>query len=317
MRKYIILSILLFVSLGLNLFLFKKTFSKQEKTLQTPQEQKYKFTNPLKKAVIDSNLEDNIAILHYAKLKPKLEEEIKEYYGGKNIAIFLQDIHTGAWLGINEKEGFTPASLLKIPILMAVLKKVDRDEIKLTDTIILNTEDLDKNAGQLYQKGTGAKISIWDLCKIMILSSDNTAKNALKRQLLDEELNAVFTHVGIPNPYLIQNGQKVSPRGYIRLLKSLYFSTFLSPALSEKALDLTTDTQMENLISAGVPPEIQVAHKFGERPDGISDCGIIYEPKNPYYLCIMTKDLETPEAKKLITNLSKIIYDFVAEKKTN
>lgn len=304
----------MFISLGLNLFLFTKSSSRQEKTTQTPQEQKYKLTNPLKKAVIDSNLEDNIAILHYAELKPKLEEEIKKYNSKDNIAIFLQDIYTGAWLGINEQEGFTPASLLKIPILMAVLKKIDRNEIKLTDLIILNTEDLDKNAGQLYQKGAGAKISVWDLCKAMILGSDNTAKNALKRQLSDEELNAVFAHVGIPNPYFVQNGQTVSPRGYTRLFKSLYFSTFLSPVLSEKALDLTTDTEMENLISAGVPPEIQVAHKFGERPDGISDCGIIYIPRNPYYLCFMSKDLEISKVKELISTLSKLTYEFISSK---
>lgn len=149
---------------------------------------------------------------------------------------------------------------------------------------------------------------------MMILTSDNTAKYALKRQLETAELSAIFAHVGIPNPYQPQNGQLVSPRGYSRILKALYFATFLSPELSEKLLDLATDTQVENLISAGVPPEIQVSHKYGERPDGIADYGIIYEPKNPYLLCMMTRDVELTTAKNLISSISKTIYKFISSK---
>lgn len=172
---------------------------------------------------------------------------------------------------------------------------------------------MDENSGNLYKEGERTKISVWNLVKTMILTSDNTAKNALRRQLSDMEINSVFAHIGIPNPYIESNGSLVSPRGYSRIFKSLYLSTFLNPKESEKLLDVATDTAMENLISAGVPPEIQVAHKFGERPDGLSDCGIIYHPQNPYYLCIMIKEMEIPKAKELIADLSGIIYDFVSK----
>lgn len=101
---------------------------------------------------IDSDVQESSAILHYTDLKPQIEAEVKNFNADQNIAIFLQDIRTGAWLGINEKEGFTPASLSKVPIAMVILKKVDRDEIKLTDTIEIAESDLDKKAGTLYQK---------------------------------------------------------------------------------------------------------------------------------------------------------------------
>jgi len=310
-----VFSLLFILSLSLNLaLLYFLVYQKTAANQPTAEKTSYRLTKPLQKNIIDSNISEQSTFLHYGDLKAQIEPEIKRSNATDNIGIFLQDNQTGAWLGINERKGFLPASLLKVPIAMAVLKKVDRDEIKLTDTIELTEEDLDKGAGTLYQKGSGAKLTVWEAIKIMILTSDNTAKNALKRQLEDAEINAIFTHVGVPNPYQSQTVEVVSPRGFSRIFKALYLATFLSPDLSEKLLDLATDTQVENLISAGVPSEIQVSHKYGERPDGLADCGIIYHPKSPYLLCIMTHNLELSKAKELIISTSKIIYRFVSLK---
>lgn len=263
---------------------------------------------------LDSNSTDGDEIIHYADLRPVLVEDIEDFEASSNLGLFLQDVSSGSWMGINERDGFTPASLLKIPIMMAILKKVDREEIDLKDKISLAEEDIDTNAGELYLQGAGFETTYGDLIRIMILSSDNTAKNALKRQLTEAELNAVFAHVGIPNPYLASTDQVVTPRDFSRLFKSLYLSTFLSPNMSQRALDLATDTTVESLISSGVNPEVQVAHKYGERPDGLADCGIVYHPHNPYYICIMTKDIEITKAKSLIAKLSSDIYQFVDSK---
>lgn len=304
--------ILLAASIILNAVLLFKSrrpeFKNEEKAAATPF---YRLVHPSSQIAIDSNVQDSRQIIHYVELKPRIENEIKKYGAENNIGVFLQDVNTGAWLGINERNGFDPASLLKIPIMLAVLKKVELGEMSLKDSLAIAEKDLDENAGELYQKGAGYQTTAWDFIEEMILSSDNTAKNVLKRQLSDAELNSVFAHIGIPNPYAPSGDSLVTPRGYTRLFKSLYFSTYLPPELSEKALEITTDTEMENLLSAGIPYEIQAAHKYGERPDGLSDCGIIYHPQNPYYLCIMTKDLEIPQAKELIVNLSKMVYRFV------
>lgn len=300
---------LIIFSFGLNIFLLLKINNIQNSVIS----EQFHLINPFTEEYIDSNIQDANLILHYNGLNETIQRDIKLYNAAGKVSIFLQDTKTGAWMGINEKEGFIPASLLKIPIMIAILKKVDREEISLKDRIELIQSDINYLSGTLY-KLERYNVSIEDLLKEMILSSDNTAKNALKRQLSPAEINAVFAHIGIPNPYIDNNSPIISPRGYTRLLKSLYFSTFLSPALSEKALDFTTDTQEENLISKEIPPEIQVAHKFGMNDNGIHDCGIIYHPKNPYFLCIMTKDLELEINKKLINQISKDIFEFIDKK---
>jgi len=311
--KYIFI-ILFAASMILNaVLLFKSRREPELKNEEKAAAPSYRLISPSSQINIDSNIQDSQQILHYADLKPRVEAEIEKYGAENDIGLFLQDINTGAWMGINEREGFNPASLLKIPIMLAVLKKVELGEISLKDPLAITEEDLDENAGELYQKGAGHQMAVWDFIEEMILSSDNTAKNVLKRQLTGAELNSVFAHIGIPNPYAPSGDSLVTPRGYTRLFKSLYFSTYLPPYLSEEALAIASDTEMENLLSAGIPYEIQTAHKYGERPDGLSDCGIIYHPQNPYYLCVMIRDMEVPKARELIVSLSKIVYQFVAD----
>jgi len=314
MKGKSILKILFVISIIFNIFLFINQYNKQGEKKVSNQTEKYHLIDPQAAIAIDSNIQNQSKIIHYVELKPQIEDEIKKFNAEEKAGFFLQDIQTGSWLGINERTGYVPASLLKVPIMISILKKVEREEIKLTDKIELIKNDLDKNSGKVYLKGAGTKITYWELIKEMILSSDNTSKNALKRQLSDSEINAIFTHVGISNPYILQNGQVVTPRGYARILKSLYYSTYLSSDLSEKALDLMTDTEIESLISAGIPYQIQIAHKFSERPDTLGDCGIIYHPTNPYFLCVMVKDIELNQARQLITNLSKLTYEFVQSK---
>lgn len=303
--------VLLFVlSLGLNLFLFLKLNPIINGNVISGEN--FKLVKPLDNQPIDSNSQSGNAIIQYQNLKDIIKEDINNYNATENVGFFLQDTKTGAWLGINEKGGFYPASLLKIPIMMAVLNKVQNGEISMDDTITLTQDDLDSKYGNLYQKGIGAKISVSELLKEMVSYSDNTAKNALKRQLSASELDSVFVHLGISDPYLKGNNQTVSPREYMRLFKSLYYSTFLSAYYSEIALELTIDKEY-NLISERVPSNVVVAHKFGiiENEGVLHDCGIVYHQNNPYFLCIMTKDLDLSKSVKLIPKLSKDVYEFV------
>lgn len=317
--KKAIFAVILVLSLAFNVLLFAKLTSINAE--MTGNSVFLRYVSPSEQQLTDSNIQDGSAILHYNGLKKTIEQEIKENNADGKLGIFVQDIQTGAWLGINERGGFAPASLLKIPIMMAILKRVELGEMNINDDIVLLPEDLDKRAGNLYERGAGAKIKIIELLEEMITFSDNTAKNALKRQLFIEEIDRVFAHIGISNAYSQNQEQGISPRGMTRIFKSLYYHTFLSPKLSELALELTTDTQEENLISRGVPSEIQVAHKYGisivKDNEVLHDCGIIYHPTNPYLLCIMTKNLELQKSIELIQKISKEVYEFVDKSDNN
>src|SRR3989338_6738009 len=107
----------------------------------------------------------------------------------------------------------------------------------------------------------------------------------------------VDSDIHYPPRQKIQN--YLSPRDMSRIFRTLYNSTYLTKSYSEQALELLTKTDFTKGIVSGVEAKIAVAHKFGEYteyPTGLldipnhqlHDCGIIYYPKKPYLLCVMT-----------------------------
>ncbi|MDO8642441.1 MAG: serine hydrolase [Candidatus Woesearchaeota archaeon] len=301
--------ILLLILITTNLFLLLKQM--QTNNIPTPDRAPYRYINHLTATPVDSGNQPLRLRLHYYGLKEKLTSDIEPKNNISQVGIFVQDLRTGAWMGINERDAFIPASLLKMPIMIGFLKKVDREQIRLNDTISLISADVDKNSGELYKKPVGTEFTSIEFLKEMILASDNTAKNAVLRQLSDADLNSVFAHVGMPQIENRNTTVYVTPRGYSRFFKALYFSSYLSPKSSELALDVTTDTQREDLLSAGIPVEVQVAHKFGVSDYGLHDCGVVYYPNNPYIICVMTRDIPFREAKNLITLVSKDVFEYV------
>ena len=306
--------IILALSLILNIVFLASKFNNSEDAHRSD----LKYIDPSRENLIDRNVQDASTILHYQGLKEQIEGEIKQYGNEEDVGVFIQDVQTGSWLGINERKGFVPASLLKIPIMMATLKNVERGTLTLQTKIQIEQEDIDQSYQSGIERRAGEEVTVTQLLEDMISYSDNTAKNALKRQVTPEELDSIFKHVGITNPYRAPiDNQTVTSRGYTRLFKALYYSTYLPPEFSQLGLEFATDTSYENMLPAGIPPGVQVAHKFGiygENPSkALHDCGIVYHEKSPYFICIMTQNIEIEQAADLIRTLSQTTYEFVNE----
>ena len=64
---------------------------------------------------------------------------------------------------------------------------------------------------------------------------------------------------------------------------------------------------------AGVPEDIKVAHKFGERETSegkqLHDCGIVYYPNRPYLLCVMTEGADLENLISVVGGVSRLVFD--------
>lgn len=91
----------------------------------------------------------------------------------------------------------------------------------------------------------------------------------------------------------------MSPKQYSRVFRTLFNGTYSPWNLSEQVLDLLSHTSFTQGIVAGTPQNITISQKFGEHtntlPNGsvadheLHNCGIVYYPDHPYFLCIMTR----------------------------
>lgn len=278
---------------------------------------KYKFINPL----LDCYDVKSSSISSNKQLQIKLNEYIKKVVKdnqAKTIAVYYRDLNNGPWIGINEEDIYSPASLLKVPYLFAVLYQAQSDTLFLKKKVVCtkNSSYFNEGIKDGFKLIQGNVYTIDELTSAMIIHSSNVAKDMLMRNLTSESYFEIFNELGIDiakyDTLLITDF--ISVKDYASFFRILYNSTFLNKQMSEKALTLLSQTTFINGIVAGVPDNIIVSHKYGERfySDNklkqLHDCGIIYKPNQPYILCIMTKGEDNKKLETIIADISRLIY---------
>lgn len=282
----------------------------------------YKYINPILDCNPDISLNNRLT-----PLKKKIELIVNEEIKNKNLtfaSIYYRDLNNGPWFGINEKEYFSPASLVKVPILIAYYKKAEIDPAILQKKLIITNNPNSGNNIQNIKPSvstiTNAEYTIDELLKTMIIYSDNNAYNNLVNNLTGDEIMKVYQDldVDISKGFSNPNGNIITIRNYAAFFRILYNASYLNKEMSEKALELLSQIEFKDGLVSGVPKNIVISHKFGERKYletneiQFHDCGIIYLPKNPYLLCIMTKTTKSiNQGIDLIQKISKEIYQQV------
>jgi beta-lactamase class A len=286
--------------------------------------QEGQFTSPLLLGDVEND-KDSLSLTDFSdRLKDVIDG--RERDGSLTTAsVFYRALQSGNQITINDDQKYFPASLTKVPLMMAYLKMGESDPSLLTTQ---GEVDFDQgyNAGQEIIPTTfpvsGQEYTINDLLAMMIESSDNTSFNLLiNKPGAQDTLKQVYDDFQLHYPFNEQVGDVMTAREFSRFLRALYNATYLRQDDSEKALELMSKSDFKNGIVAGVPSDVQVAHKFGLNTNydstgtvitqrELHDCGIVYHPTNPYVLCIMTKSA-TPELKTIegvIKQISAAVY---------
>lgn len=256
--------------------------------------------------------------------KPALDQLIDSEKSQGNItfaSVYFRDLNNGTWFGNNINEQFYPASLLKLPVLLAVLSKADHDPSFLSQKIQYINTDTQEDVYQYYKPKenlvSGQTYTIKELSERMIRYSDNKAAETLVKVIGQDALLSVFKEVGIETPPSANDQDFLTTRQYASFFRILFNASFLSREYSQAALSLLSSTTFTQGIVAGVPSGIIVANKFGEKSDDtgtahqLHDCGIIYYPKHPYLLCVMTRGNNFDTMVDSIRKISKTTYEQV------
>jgi beta-lactamase class A len=236
-----------------------------------------------------------------------------------HVSVYLRDLQFGPWMGINEQESYSAASLLKVPVMFAVLKKAERNPAILGQRVKITAEIIDHSFQEFspaHKVVVGKVYTVDELLYFMIAYSDNNAKNALGvyLQLLSPEeslIEQTMEELGLVGLYRTLSDE-VTIKQAASLFRILYNASYLSKDKSEKALELLSESAFTDGIASGLPSDITIAHKFGEREneDGVKqlhDCGVVYHPDGHYLLCIMTRGSNEKELATVIADISREI----------
>lgn len=270
--------------------------------------------NPLLEC-LDVGEGDHIQQLNISRFK--LNDYVDKIVASKkadSLSVYVRDLNNGPWVGINEKEEFLAGSLLKLPILISFMKLGEEEPSIFEKQVEYKKEIVsDKQFfPPLKEIEVGKSYSVKDLLEYMIYYSDNNAAALLVSGLTQKEIDETFTAIGLGSPSYAQN-YPINTKTYAGFFRILFNASYLNKSFSEATLNILTRTDFKAGITALLPKNITVAHKFGIRTvDGVNqlhDCGIVYYPKHPYIVCIMTKGKNFDDLAGVIAKISKFVYD--------
>lgn len=317
-------------------FLLKFGLKYQKSTNSDPvvrigiQQSDYEYLSPL--LAYDSNPEQGFTDLkNFQKSLQATVDQLEGTNGPKFISLYFRDLSNGHWLDINPQNKFYPASLLKVPLMMAIFKQSEKTPGLLKQKLIMNENSEDANIAEVFKPKNpikpGQAYSVEDLIEKMIVESDNNAANLLTLyldQINPTAFEKIYQDFGIYLPDPAHSDEDfINPHNYALFLRVLRNATYLGPEYSEMALKYLSEDTFNEGIAAGLPENVTLTNKFGEalspetQPDGshlkeLHDCGIVYLSGHNYLLCIMTKGQDFPNLTNDIKTISQFVYGQVS-----
>lgn len=234
-------------------------------------------------------------------LQSQIEERISRFDG--IVGVYYHHLESGSEISIRADEIFPTASLVKIPILFALMDKVASGEL---DWHGKKTYDIARRyAGEdlLASFQDGEEITLSKLADLMIRYSDNTASlwcqelagtgNRINRWLQqrgysDSRVNSRTP--GREEEYKQWGWGQTTPREMAQMIESVYLRKCLGSPWDELMLKLMNSSYWREEMLSAFPPEITVYSKQGAVNQSRSEVILAMSPDGPFSLCVITKE---------------------------
>ena len=258
------------------------------------------------------------------KVEAALEEarrEIEDYSGVAGI--WVQDGQGGWGYGIRPDEQFFSASVIKVPVMVAVYRKIDQGELALSDSFETTEEDWAAGAGWLQWDDAGIPHTVEDYLYMMMTQSDNVATNALIRKVGGaDHVNEVARSLGAKDTLLYQKvsseraavpslDNRTTPRDMATMMAKIASGNAASELSCRDMIDLMYQNELDWWLDAGLPADVWASNKAGWLFKVYDEAGIVQDGDRPYVVAIMSKyGPENVEGGQiLIENLSRSVWE--------
>ncbi|HWV25162.1 MAG TPA: serine hydrolase [Thermomicrobiales bacterium] len=183
-------------------------------------------------------------------------------------------------------DGFLSASTIKIAIMIALFRKIERGEVSLDDTYVLRAEDKVQGSGVLQNLHDGIELTIGDVVYLMISISDNPATNILINLVGMENVNATMRDLGMTRSVLgrpmrgrLANAgeaeNEATPNEFARMVQSILDRKAASPESCDQMIELLKLQQNARRIGRYVPEGVEWGSKTGSYSTVVNDVGFV------------------------------------------
>lgn len=282
-----------------------------------------KFLLPLS-LIIAGCRNDQSAI--YEALKDRLSQF------GADAGFYFERLDTGGKFEFNADSVYPTASMIKVPILITLFKKIDEGRIGYRDDLIWYADSINYpyDGGILSSFSEGRKISLSKVISLMITYSDNHAAlwcqkiagggDAINAWLADHGFE--HTRVNSRTPGRHPEWEKygwgqTTPREMARLLTMIRHGEAISPAASEEMYRILGNIYWYGEALSQIPPQIGTISKQGAVDQSRSEVVLVNAPACDYVFCIITNNQTdtgweyTNNGYVLIRDISAMLWRYI------
>lgn len=261
------------------------------------------------------------------KLQGQLTELVKGFRG--NLGLYVHDLTRNREVGIQADSLFPTASMVKVPILVGIMRKIESGELQYHQPLVYKDSLLYEGEDILGSVKNGEKIEMSKVMMLMLTMSDNTASLWLQtlagtgtaiNRLMDS-LGLVNTKVNSRTPgresYRSEFGWgQTTPREMATLLEKIVKKEVISEAASEKMLRLLGRNYWDEEAISQIPSDVFIASKSGAVNASRSEVLYVNGKKARYLFCICTKNNQdtswnsSNEAWELTRKISRLLWEY-------
>lgn len=155
-------------------FLYSSDDPKETDTNKSVRQTGYDFINPLLECEMQNKTERQKYIPFEDITINRIKTEVIQKYPNVRIGVYVRNLNNGPWFGINENEYYSPASILKIPVLITYLKWIEKDQTIWDKKLYLGQdESYDHYFPPSKNLTPNQEYSVRELLTEMIVHSDN------------------------------------------------------------------------------------------------------------------------------------------------
>lgn len=260
------------------------------------------------------------------KLYAKVAALLKGFNG--DVGVYIKSLKTNKTVAINADTVFPTASIVKIPILIGIMDKIERNvfdyhqQLIYRDSLAYSSFDVTANL-----KDT-AKIEMAKVIMLMLTTSDNTASLWLQKLAGGGvRINEILDSTGLKNTRVnsrtpgrennrTQYGWgQTTPYEMGLLMEKIYKGEVINDSISKKMTRLLGRNFWDEQAISQIPSDVFVASKNGCVDASRSEV-LLVMAKQPYILSIFTKNNKdiswgnSNEAWMLAKNLSALLWQY-------
>jgi beta-lactamase class A len=260
------------------------------------------------------------------KLQQRVEKTIQGFNG--SIGVYIKNLKNNKIVSINADTIFPTASMVKIPILIGIMDKINNGELDYHQQLKYRDSLLYAGVDILGSFKDTEKIELGKVMMLSLTMSDNTAslwlqslagKGARINEILDS-LGFKYTRVNSRTPGREANRNEfgwgqTTPKEMGTLMEKISRGEIISKGRSAQMLRLLGRNYWDEQAISQIPSDVFIASKNGAVDESRSEVMFVNGRGARYIFCVCTKNnndqswQNTNEAWTLTRKLSKLVWD--------